>query len=101
MSSDHLVIDAIRVAKLYLDTTAQWRKHLGEDDLLVPDGFVATTTNRCPSLHTQKMVYMQWSHWVAEYFGARSLVKKTPKILDFIDTTERIYRVTYATVELL
>ena len=38
--SDDGVTDCVALSKLDLDPLAQWREHLGEDDLLVPNGSV-------------------------------------------------------------
>lgn len=35
------VVDLVRVSDLDFDAFAEWREELGEDDLLIPDWFVA------------------------------------------------------------
>lgn len=42
MGSYGNIVDLIGVSDLDLDTFAKWREQLSEDDLLIPDGFVAT-----------------------------------------------------------
>jgi len=49
--SDDVAVDAVAVAKLDLDAATQRRKHLREDDLLVPDRLVTVLLHRCFALY--------------------------------------------------
>ena len=42
MRADDIIVDALIVTQLDSDSPTQWREHLGEDQLFVPDGFIAT-----------------------------------------------------------
>ena len=45
MRANDVTVDAVVVAKLDLDAPTQRRKHLSEDDLLIPDRFIAVLAN--------------------------------------------------------
>lgn len=47
------IVDFVRVSNLDLDALAEGRKHLCEDDLLVPNRLVAALLNRGLSLQMQ------------------------------------------------
>ena len=42
MRTDDIIVYALVVTQLDSDSSTQRREHLGEDELFVPDGFVAT-----------------------------------------------------------
>ena len=50
MRADDVVVDALVVAQLDLETATERREHLGEDDLLVPHRLVAAALHRRPAL---------------------------------------------------
>jgi len=56
MRSDDVTVDAVVVAKLNLDASTEWRKHFREDDLFVPDRFIAVLPYGRFALHTHRHI---------------------------------------------
>lgn len=54
VGSDGDVVDLVRVPYLDFDALAQRREELGENHLLVPDGFVTAFLDRSFPLRTQR-----------------------------------------------
>lgn len=51
--SDDVTVNTVVVTKLNLDASTKWRKHLSEDDLLVPDWLIAVLSHRSLALQTR------------------------------------------------
>lgn len=60
MGSYGNVVDLIRVSYLDLHAFAEWREQLSEDDLLVPDWFIAALLDRSLPLETHEGVSPRW-----------------------------------------
>lgn len=48
------IVDLVRIPYLDFDALAQWREELGEDHLLVPDGFITAFLDRRFALETHR-----------------------------------------------
>ena len=46
MCADDVIVDTLVVSELDLESSTEWGEHLGEDELFVPDRFVAAVPNR-------------------------------------------------------
>lgn len=88
------VVDLIWVSYLDLDTFAEWREQLGEDNLLVPDRFIATLLDWSLPLETQDgvVMYEKWSIKIHLYQDLWSTAFTALTLKEIFFPTNRIFK---------